>query len=441
MHHRILLQNASVLPMNGDEPTHSQDVEVIDGKIARIGSNLSVEPGTNVENLHGDYLLPGFIHAHIHLCQTLFRHEAELRTLVPWLTERILPFEAAHNANTNRVSAELGICELLLSGSTAILDMGTVHHTEQIAEAIRDLGIRATFGKAMMDAPSDAPAEVRETTAESLDQSLSLADTWHDTHDGRIRYGFAPRWVLSCTDELQQDIARIADERQLVIHTHAAENVDECRLVEERYGQRNIHALHTLGLTGPRSVFAHCIHLEEAEREVLASTGTTVCHCPSSNMQLGSGICDVPTLLARGINVAIGADGAPCNNGLDSFREMVLAHHLQSLSYAPGALTPRKILEMMTIGGARALGIDDRVGTIEVGKDADLIRLTRQDFRLGYGSDPYTQIVLCGARDLLRSLWVRGEKLVGDGKLLHVDTTSLFERAVSARKEVIERAL
>lgn len=441
MHHNILLKSASILPMNGEAPSLSQDVEIIDGVITRIGPNLSTNPGTHVENFHGDYLLPGFIHAHIHLCQTLFRHEAEGRTLVPWLTERILPFEAAHDASTNRVSAELGICELLLSGSTALLDMGTVRHTDQIAEAIRDLGVRATFGKAMMDAPSDAPVGVQETTAESLDGSLALADAWHDTHDGRIRYGFAPRWVLSCTKGLQQDIARIAEERQLIIHTHAAENVDECRFVEEQYGQRNIHTLHSLGLTGPRSVFAHCIHLEEAERDVLASTGTTVCHCPSSNMQLGSGVCDVPTLLARGINVAIGADGAPCNNGLDSFKEMLLAHHLQSLSYAPGALTPRKILEMMTIGGAKALGIDDRVGTVEVGKDADLIRLAREDFRLGYGSDPYTQIVLCGARDLLRSLWVRGKKLVDDGKLLNVDTNSLFERAERARKQVIERAL
>jgi cytosine/adenosine deaminase-related metal-dependent hydrolase len=434
-----LLRNATVLPMNNRDPLIGYDVEIADGVIKRIGKNLKPAPGTAIENLHGDYLLPGFIHAHVHLCQTLFRHEAEGRTLVPWLRERILPFEAAHNPDSIRVSATLGIGELLLSGATALLDMGTVQHTDHIAETIYEQGIRATFGKAMMDRPTPELDALHESTAQSIDASMGLARQWHETDGGRMRYGFAPRWVLSCTAGLQEEIARIAKEHDYLIHTHAAENIDECKAVEEQYGERNIHALNTLGLASDRSVFAHCIHLDQSERDVLASSGTTVAHCPSANMQLGSGICDVPTLLKNGINVAIGADGAPCNNALDGFREMLLAHHLQSLKHHPNALTPGEILEMMTMGGARALRIDDRVGSVEVGKDADLIRLERRDFRLGYGSDPFTQIVLCGSRDLLKTLWVRGEALVEDGTLTRINGSELHAHAVDERRALLDR--
>jgi cytosine/adenosine deaminase-related metal-dependent hydrolase len=411
-----LLRNATVLPMNSRDPLCGHDVEIVDGVIHKIGKNLEPTPGATVENLHGDYLLPGFIHAHIHLCQTLFRHEAEARTLVPWLRERILPFEAAHTPDSVRVSAQLGIGELLLSGATALLDMGTVQHTDHVAQTIYEQGIRATFGKAMMDRPTPGLDALNESTAESIDASMTLAKQWHGADEGRIRYGFAPRWVLSCTADLQKEIAQLAEEHDYLIHT-----------------------LNTLGLASDRSVFAHCIHLDQSERDVLASTGTSVAHCPSANMQLGSGICDVPTLLKQGINVGIGADGAPCNNALDGFREMLLAHHLQSLKHHPDALTPREILEMMTMGGARALRIDDRVGSIEVGKDADLIRLERRDFRLGYGSDPFTQIVLCGSRDLLKTLWVRGEALVEDGTLTRMNGSELHTRAVDERRALLDR--
>lgn len=435
-HRTFVLADALVVTMNDRFELIRGDVWVEEGVIRGVGVAPD-DAGPRID-CAGDIVLPGLVQAHIHLCQTLFRHEAESRNLLAWLRDRIWPLEGAHTPHTLRVSAELGVAELLASGTTCLLDMGTVHHTEVIAETLERSGIRAMFGKAMMDL--DAPPTLAETTQASIDASIELAREWHGADHDRLRYAMTPRFVLSCTEELNREVGRLSRRDGYGIHTHSSEQEEEIAIVESRYGERNVHVLDRFGLCSPRSVFAHGVHLDASERSLLARTGTTICHCPSSNLKLGSGVADPVGLLRDGVNVAIGADGAPCNNGLDAFVEMRLAHLLQCVNLSPGAFAPREVLRIATRGGARALGWDDRIGSVEVGKDADLVRLRRDDWRLGLDNDPYTEIVCAGTRDLVRDVWVRGRQLVSEGQITSLDTGGLRDAGIGALKTCVERA-
>lgn len=436
----FLVRGARVLTMNDALHVLDGDVLVQGGVIAAVGPDLTAPPGVAVIDGADHYLMPGLIQPHIHLCQTLFRHEAEGRPLLAWLRERIWPLEGAHTPESLARSCELGLAELLLSGTTTLLDMGTVHHQDAVFETAAAWGVRGAFGKAMMDVGEGVPATLRESTQRSLDESLRLGRTWHGADNDRLRYAFAPRFVLSCSAALQQEVGRLSAAEGYLVHTHASEHREEVALIERLHGMRNVHLLHSYGLCSPRSVFAHGVQLDADERRILRDTGTSICHCPSSNLKLGSGIADVLTLLREGVNVAIGADGAPCNNGLDAFVEMRLAHLLQGPKHGAGALTPVEVLRLATRGGAKALGWEERVGSLEPGKDADMVLLRRNDPRLGLGSDPYTEIVCAGTRDLVRRVWVRGRLLVDEGTLVQHDLDGLLHSGRRALDETLRRA-
>jgi len=201
----------------------------------------------------------------------------------------VWPYEAALDEAALTASAELACAELLLGGTTAILDMGTVHHTDAVFAAAERSGIRATIGKAMMDAPDPhIPPGLRESTQASLDQAEALIARWHGAAAGRLRYAYAPRFVLSCTDELLREVADEARQRGLRIHTHASESTGEIALVRQRFGKDNIAVLDDFGLLGDHCCVAHCVHVSDDERRLLAARGAHVCHCPSSNLKLAS---------------------------------------------------------------------------------------------------------------------------------------------------------
>src|SRR6185436_17394141 len=206
------------------------------------------------------------------------------------------------------------------------------------------------------DKGDDVPAALHEDTENSIEQSLALCDAWHGKAEGRIRYCFAPRFALSCTGELLERVGKIAREREVIVHTHASENRNECALVESETGLRNVAYLDSLGLSGRHVVLAHCVHLDPAEFQILAKTQTNVAHCPSSNLKLGSGIAEITNMLDQGISVSLGADGAACNNRLDMFTEMRTMALLQKALHGPEAISAKHALLTATVGGAKALG-------------------------------------------------------------------------------------
>ena len=373
----LIVRGATILTMNDAFDVIEGDVVVRGGRIESIGPSTDAKAAHKIIDGRGSYLLPGFIQTHIHLCQTLFRGYADDLALLDWLKTRIWPMEAAHTPASLAAAAQQAASELLRSGTTTVLTMETVHDTDAVFEALEPMGLRAVVGKCMMDADAAVPSRLMEETARSIDESVAIAKRWHGRADGRLRAAFAPRFAVSCSRELLEAVARLAIEHQLVIHTHASENRDEIALIKSRTGKKNIDYLADTGLTSPQLCLAHCVWVDDDEQSLMAERGVKVLHCPGSNLKLGSGLAPVVEMRAKGISVSLGADGAACNNHLDMFEEMRLAAVLQSVRHKPGALTARDAVWMATREGARALGLDHEIGSIEPGKRADLILVDR----------------------------------------------------------------
>ncbi|HEY0386195.1 MAG TPA: 5'-deoxyadenosine deaminase, partial [Pyrinomonadaceae bacterium] len=386
-------------------------------------------------------VLPGFVQTHVHLCQTLFRGAADDLALIDWLKKRVWPMEAAHTPVSLRASARLGIAELIKGGTTCALTMETVNHTEEVFRVVEETGFRATVGKCMMDKGVDVPAALHEETAASIRESLALLEKWHGRAEGRINYCFAPRFAVSCTPELLEEVARLARERKVMVHTHASENRDEIEMVERETGQRNIIYLDALGISGPHVLLAHCVHLDEAELKTLLLSGTHVAHCPSSNLKLASGIAPVSRMLAEGISVSLGADGAPCNNRLDMFTEMRSAALLQKVLEGPESLPAARVLRMATIDGARALGLEQEVGSLEIGKRADVAIL---DLNLLHSaprpSDLVSAVVYSAQAADVATVIIDGRLVMRERQLLTLDEQDVLTEANREALSLRERA-
>ncbi len=434
-----LIRNATILTMSDRFEVVDGAVSVRNGVIASVGPEPA-DPHETVIDASGGFLLPGFVQTHLHLCQTLFRGYADDLTLMDWLRQRIWPMEAAHTPASLHASASLACMELLRSGTTSILTMETVHDTDAVFEAVSASGIRATIGKCMMDANDEAPSRLREGTGRSLDESLALHRRWHNAANGRIRAAFAPRFAVSCSRALLEAVGELSARELALVHTHAAEQREEIEIVRSVSGQTNIEYLADVGLVSPRLCAAHCVWVDAREQELMASADVKVMHCPGSNLKLGSGIAPVPELLAQGICVSLGADGAACNNHLDMFGEMRLAATLQAVRRHPGALTARQVLWMATRNGARTLGLEREIGSVEPGKRADLILIDRDRPHLAPAPDPYSTIVYAARPDDVRMTMVDGVTLVRDFAPTQVDPQAVAADARSEARALASRA-
>ena len=421
----LAVRGATILTMNDAFEVIDGDVLVRNGRIVAIGQLGEHNVDRTIDG-SGCYLLPGLIQTHIHLCQTLFRGYADDLALLDWLKTRVWPMEAAHTPASLAAAARQAASELLRSGTTTVLTMETVHDTDAVFEALEPMGLRAVIGKCMMDADEAVPARLLEQTARSIDESVALATRWHGRANGRLRAALAPRFAVSCSRELLEAVAALSKDRQLLVHTHASENRDEIALIKARTGRKNIDYLADTGLTTHRLCLAHCVWVDESEQALIAERDVKVLHCPGSNLKLGSGLAPVVEMRSKGISVSLGADGAACNNHLDMFEEMRLAAVLQAVRLKPGALTARDAVQMATREGARALGLDQEIGSVEVGKRADLILVEAA------GPDPYSTLVYAARGTDVRTTIVDGEVLVDDFCPVRWNSADL---AASARVE------
>lgn len=438
---RTLFKNATLVTMNSKREILTGELLVEGNRIAAMGESFS-EPADQVIDLHGDLLIPGLIQTHIHLCQTLFRGQADDLELLDWLKLKIWPLEGGHDPESLYDSARLGIGELFLGGTTTIVDMETVHHTENAFRAILESGIRALSGKCMMDEPNvDIPAGLRESTGASLQESVDLFEKYHGQGNGRLEIAFTPRFVISCTNPLLQEVARLAQTKGAFVHTHASENRGEIQVVELTRGMRNIMFLDKMGLTGPNLILAHCIWLDEQEKEILTKSKTRIAHCPSSNLKLASGVAPIPELLERGAEVSLAADGAPCNNNLDAFVEMRHAALIQKPLHGPTVMPAAKVFELATLGGARAIGHEKDLGSLEVGKKADLAVVSLSGLHTWPNEhvDVYSQLVYQVTSQDVRLTMVDGRIVMRDRQLLTIDIPELKQSATQSLKRVLRR--
>jgi 5-methylthioadenosine/S-adenosylhomocysteine deaminase len=436
----LLIRGGTIVTMNDAFEVLEGDVSISGGRIAAIHSNITT-PHHRIVDANGGYVLPGFVQTHVHLCQTLFRGYADDLTLMDWLRLRVWPMEAAHTAATLRAAARLASVELLTSGTTTVLTMETVHDTDAVFEAVAETGIRATIGKCMMDFDAQVPRRLQERTRDSIDESLSIRKRWDGAANGRLRAAFAPRFAVSCSRELLETVGTLSREHHALVHTHASESRDELAIVERMSGGlTNLHYLASVGLTTPHLCAAHCVWVNADEQRLLAEHDVKVMHCPGSNLKLGSGMAPVVELRARGVTVSLGADGAACNNRLDMFEEMRLAALLQAVRHQPGVLPARDVLWMATRAGARTLGLEADIGSIEVGKRADLIVVGRDRPHLATSPDPFSTLVYCATGADVRTTIVDGEVLVNEGAPVALDRAEIVGRARVAVRELLERA-
>ena len=436
---RPVIAGGTVVTMNPAREIVSADVLVgEDGSIeALLPPGAPLPDRVRRIDARGRVVIPGLVQAHLHLCQTLFRGLAEERTLLAWLRERIWPLEAAHDPASLRASARLGIGELLLGGTTAVLDMGTVHHTDALFQAAEESGIRFTGGQALMDRGSGVPAGLLQSTDVAIAESDRLRERWDGAADGRLRYAYTPRFILACSEPLLRAVVERSRDGARV-HTHAAEQQEEVAVVRAELGRGDIEFFDEIGLLGPRLVLAHAVWPDEADLERLVRSGTNVTHCPASNLKLGSGLAPIHELRRRGVNVALGADGAACSNRLDAWSQLWLAGLVAAVRDGPGALHAREVFELATLGGARAIGVEGRIGSIEPGKQADLavLDLARHE----PNGDTYTTLVHSARPDDVRTVLVDGRVVVEEGRLLTMDSASVRVEAVAQRDALLRRA-
>lgn len=435
-----LIKNAMIVTMNAQREIVHGDLLIEDDCIKNIGQLDDI--ADKIIDAGGKLVIPGLIQTHIHLCQTLFRGQADDLVLMDWLKLRIWPLEGAHDAESVYWSALLGIGELFRGGTTAIIDMETVHHTQSPFQAIIDSGLRAISGKCMMDSGAAVPAGLMENTADSLQESVDLLEKWHGKGNGRLQYAFAPRFVVSCTEELLRQVSQLAKQYEVRVHTHASESKGEIALVEAQHNMRNIVYLNHLGLANERLILAHCIWLDDEEFSILKQQKVNVAHCPSCNLKLGSGIARIPEMLQHGIHVSLGADGAPCNNNLDQFTEMRTAALIQKPLHGPTAMPAWQTFELATLAGARAMGLEKSIGSLEVGKKADLVMIDLCKLHCSpwAGSDVYAQLVYQAKANDVTLTMIDGRIVYEQGRLTTMDEGQVIREANSAIKRIRQRA-
>jgi cytosine/adenosine deaminase-related metal-dependent hydrolase len=319
--------------------------------------------------------------------------------------------------------------------------MGTLNHQEVIFEELISSGMRAYAGRCMMDL-NDLFPDFKGTTKDELKKSYDYAGEFHGKENGRIKYAFAPRFVLSCSEKLLSETNKMMEDFEgTLFHTHASENENELNRIQKKYGKRNIEYFDHLNLTGARSVFAHCVHVNKNEVNILKKSKTRVAHCPSSNLKLGSGIADIPSFIKEGISVSLGADGAPCNNTLSIFNEMRLAALIQKPRYSPEAMDAKTVFRMATIDGAKALHLNE-TGSIEPGKKADLVLLDLEEAEqslMSDGEDVYSTIVYSAGAHNVNSVMINGDWKIINKQNLVYNEKELFINGKTELKKLLRR--
>ncbi len=432
MKRKLILAKKIVTVNSSNDVLENYAILINDGKIESINPSA----GFNLKNFDGeiaDYsdsvIIPGFVQTHIHLCQTLFRGLADDLELLDWLQKRVFPFENAHTKDSLRISAQLGINDLLTGGTTTLLDMGTLRHQEIIFEELISSGIRAFAGNCMIDQNELYPSFC-ESKEWNLKSTYEWAKAFHGSSNGKVKFGFAPRFVLSCTEGLLKETKEMMkDFAGSVYHTHSSENRKEVETVRVMTGKENVEYFESIGILDDHTVLAHCLHLNDTEIKSLKKNSVRISHCPSSNLKLGSGIANIPRYQDEGISVSLGADGAPCNNSLSIFREMNLAALIQKPIHGSTSMDALKVFRMATIEGAKALHIDKEAGSIETGKRADLVilNLEKTDQPMQIDNDKiYSSIVYSATKENVDAVYVDGELKVEKGKSLLYDEGKLI---------------
>ncbi|MEE3916282.1 8-oxoguanine deaminase [Pseudomonas viridiflava] len=393
-------------------------------------------------------LLPGLINTHHHFYQTLTRAWAPVvnQPLFPWL-KTLYPVWARLTPEKLAVASKVALTELLLSGCTTAADHhylfpdGLEQAIDVQVQSVRDLGMRAMLTRGSMSlGEADGGLPPQQTVQQGeviLADSQRLIETYHERGDGaQIQIALAPCSPFSVTPQIMAESAALAEKLDVRLHTHLAETLDEEDFCLQRFGLRTVDYLDSVGWLGPRTWLAHGIHFNPGEIERLGSAGTGVCHCPSSNMRLASGICPTLDLIAAGAPLGLGVDGSASNDASNMMLETRQALYLQRLRYGAEKITPELVLGWAIKGSAQLLGRTD-IGELAVGKQADLALFKLDELRFSGSHDPLSALLLCGA-DRADRVMIAGQWRVIDGQVEGLDLQQLIAEHRQAAQELIQ---
>ena len=407
-------------------------VALAEGRITALlprDQTQSIQAASELE-LPGHAIMPGLVNAHGHAAMSLLRGYADDLPLMPWLEQHIWPAEGRHvSEEFVRDGVELAIAEMIRAGATTFSDM--YFFPDVCAATAERLGMRCQITFPVFDFPTVWARDADEY----ISKGLALRDDVK--HSELVSVGFGPHAPYTVSTENLSKVATFAAELDMAVTIHLHETRGEVLLAVEQHGERPIDTLHRLGLIGPRTLCVHMTDLGEQDMALLAETGAHVIHCPQSNMKLASGSCPVNGLISRGVNVALGTDGAASNNDLNMFGEMQSAALLAKLvSEDATALPASDALAMATINGARALGLEDRIGSLEVGKQADLIAVDLGGPETQPLYNPVSQLVYACNGSQVSHSWIAGQPVLQARALTRIDLPALTARARSWQQKI-----
>ncbi|HEY3326943.1 MAG TPA: TRZ/ATZ family hydrolase [Novimethylophilus sp.] len=380
--------------------------------------------------LPGHALMPGLINLHTHAAMSLMRGLADDLPLMRWLNERIWPAESSFASEKFVHDGTLLACaEMLRGGTTCFSDM--YFYPGAAAAAVERAGMRACLGLAVLDFPTPYAADADDYLNKGLAARDALRNSSH------VTTCLAPHAPYTVSDRTFEKVLTYAEQLNLNIHTHLHETHDELAQSKKQHGMRPLQRMAGLGLLGPGLIAAHGVHLTTGEIELLAERGCHIAHCPTSNLKLASGTAPVTALLEKGVNVGLGSDGAASNNRLDMFGEMRLAALLAKGSSGNAETLPAwQAMEMATINAARALGMDEQIGTLQPGKYADMVALDLNCLETQPCYDVISHLVYTAGREQVSHVWVAGEPVLKDGQLLSLDPKEILERTKAWQKRL-----
>jgi len=429
-----LFLNGPILTMaGGDALLPNGFLAVKDGRIADVGPCAAGPPpaweADETVDLAGSLLMPGLVNAHTHAAMTIFRGLADDLPLMDWLQDYIFPVEKELSFEWVYWGSKLACLEMICSGTTAFCDMYLFE--QAVAEAADEAGLRALVGEVLYDFPSPnyGPPD------QGLVYSRELIERWQG-HE-RVAIAVEPHAPYTCSPEYLQQCHALAREHDVTLIIHLAESAHEVREITERYGATPVGHLANLGLLDPKLLADHVVHVDAADIELLAAADVKVAHNPESNMKLASGVAPVPDLLAKGVTVGLGTDGCASNNNLDMLQEMDSAAKLHKvMRQDPTALPAHTVVQMATVQGARALGVEQVAGSLEPGKSADLILVDFQQPHLTPVYDYLSHLVYSARGADVVSTMVQGRWLMRDREVLTLDQDEIFARVADIAAEV-----
>jgi len=423
----LLIEPSWVIPV---EPAgvvlHDHAVALASGRIShvlpRAQAQAALLPAERLP-LPGSALIPGLVNVHTHAAMALMRGLADDLPLMEWLSKHVWPAEAKHVSDSFVYDGTLLACaEMLRGGVTCFNDM--YFYPDMAGRAALQAGMRAALGIVIIEFPTAYAADAQDYLRKGLQARDELKS--HST----LSFCLAPHSPYTVSDRHFEQIVTLADQLQIPIHVHLHETRSEIEESLKQYGMRPLERLRRLGVVGPQTIAVHAVHLDDREIATLATLGASVAHCPASNLKLASGFARIGALLASGVNVALGTDGAASNNRLDVLADLRLAALVSKAQNDSAQTLPaHAALRMATLAGATALGLEREIGSIEVGKSADLVALNLSALELSPCYDPVSHIVYASGREHVSHVWVGGELRVQEHRLTAIDGDEVMARA------------